>query len=111
MEIEHNRLVLPGIFVVSGHGGPSGVTIPGAVSAFHRYTAKAGFPPCRTKIPKRGRSSRLPWLLFEMNDRSAAGESIGGAEGVMTLVGGAFVSVFCAVPLLLVCMVFKGCTS
>ena len=50
----------------------------------------------------------LPWLLFEMNDRKADGNSMGAGEGVMTLVSGAIISVLCAVPLLAVGMVLKG---
>ena len=44
----------------------------------------------------------LPWLVFLLNDRSNSNESTEGGEAVMTLFAGAFLTLICTLPVLLV---------
>lgn len=44
----------------------------------------------------------LPWLLFLLSDRADSKERIDGGEAAMTLFAGAFLSLFCTVPVVLV---------
>jgi hypothetical protein len=50
----------------------------------------------------------LPWLFFEIHDKSEAEETLDVATGAMVLVSGAFISLFCALPVLVVLMLLKS---
>lgn len=49
----------------------------------------------------------LPWLFFSLHDRHTEGRTIGAGESIATVFCGAFISVFCAVPVVFVIMMFK----
>lgn len=44
----------------------------------------------------------LPWMFFLLCDRSDSKETTGGGEAAMTLFVGAFLSLFCTLPVMLV---------
>ena len=49
----------------------------------------------------------LPWLFCILNDRHTEGRTIGAGESIATMLCGAFLSVFCAVPVMFVAMIIK----
>jgi hypothetical protein len=50
----------------------------------------------------------LPWLFFEMHDKNEAEKTLDVATGAMVLISGAFISLFCALPILAVLILSKS---
>jgi hypothetical protein len=44
----------------------------------------------------------LPWLIFLLNDRSESDVKTSGGEAALTILGGAIISTFCTLPVVLV---------